>query len=78
MSDVLMCDLDEMVLITSLSTEQSVRSAGIVGAEVVMIANDKTVSDGMIELAKDQEVALFCIRFPKYEACVRLGRLLGA
>ena len=78
MSDVLMSDLEDMVLITSLSTEQAIRSAGIVGADVIVIANDKTVTDGMIELAKDQDVALFCTRFPKYETCVRLGRLLGA
>ena len=78
MSDVLMCDRDEMVLITSLSTEQSIRSAGIVGADAVVIANDKTVTAGMAELAEDQGVALFLTRFPKYESCVRLGQLLEA
>lgn len=76
MSDVLMSDRDELLLITSLSTEQSIRSAGIVGSEVVVIANNKTVTEGMIELAKDQDVALFCTRYPKYEACVRLGRIM--
>ena len=76
MSDVLMSDRDELLLVTSLSTEQSIRSAGIVGCEAVIIANNKTVTDGMIELAEDQGIALFCTRFPKYESCVRLGRLL--
>jgi len=76
MSDVLMSDRDEMLLVTSLSTEQSVRSASIVGSEALVIANSKTVTDGMIELAQDQGVALFATRFPKYESCVRLGRLL--
>ena len=76
MSDVLMSDRDEMLLITSLSTEQSIRSAGIVGSETIIIANHKTVTEGMIELAKDQEIALLCTKFPKYESCVRLGRLL--
>ncbi|VGO16595.1 hypothetical protein PDESU_05186 [Pontiella desulfatans] len=76
MSDVLMSDRDELLLMTSLSTEQSIRSAGIVGSEAVIIANNKTVTEGMIELAKDQEVALLCTRFPKYESCVRLGRIM--
>ena len=76
MSDVLMSDRDEMLLITSLSTEQSIRSAGIVGAEAIIIANHKTVTEGMIELAKDQDIALLCTTFPKYESCVRLGRIL--
>ena len=36
MSDVLMSDRDEMLLITSLSTEQSIRSASIVGADAIL------------------------------------------
>lgn len=76
MSDVLMSDRDELLLVTSLSTEQSIRSAGIVGSEAVVIANGKTVTEGMVELAKDQGIALFCTRFPKYESCVRLGRIM--
>jgi hypothetical protein len=76
MSDVLMSDRDDMLLITSLSTEQSIRSAGIVGSEAVIIANNKTVTEGMVELAREQDIALFCTRFPKYESCVRLGRLM--
>lgn len=76
MSDVLMSDREEMLMITSLSTEQSIRSAGIVGSEAIVIANNKTVTEGMIELAKDQDIALFCTRHPKYESCVRLGRIM--
>ena len=76
MSDVLMSDREEMLLITSLSTEQSVRSATIVAAEAIVVANNKTVTDGMIELAKEQGIALFCTALPKYESCVRLGRIM--
>lgn len=78
MSDVLMCDRDEMLLVTSLSTEQSVRSAGIVGSEAMIIANNKTVTPGMIDLAKDQDLALLSCSLPKYELSVRLGRILDA
>ncbi|MEI6891846.1 MAG: hypothetical protein V5783_06715 [Pontiella sp.] len=76
MSDVLMSDRDELLLITSLSTEQSIRSASIVGSEAVVVANNKTVTEGMIELAQDQGIALFCTRHPKYETCIELGRLM--
>lgn len=76
MSDVLMSDRDELLLITSLSTEQSIRSAGIVGSEAIVIANNKTVTEGMITLAKDQDIALLCTRHPKYESCVQLGRIM--
>ena len=76
MSDVLMSDRDDMLLITSLSTEQSIRSASIVGSEAVVITNNKTVTDGMVDLAREQGIALFSTRYPKYESCVRLGRIL--
>lgn len=76
MSDVLMSDRDEMMLISSLSTEQSIRSAGIVGAVAVVVANNKTVTDGMVALAKEQGIALFRTKFPKYESCVRVGRIM--
>jgi len=75
MSDVLMSDRDEMLVVTSLSTEQSVRAAGIVGAEAVLIANNKTVSDGMVALAKELEVVLLRTRFPKYETCLKIGKI---
>ncbi len=76
MSDVLMSDRDNLLLVTSLSTEQSIRSAGIVGSEAVVVANRKTVTEGMIELAKDQEITLLCTDLPKDETCVRLGRIM--
>ncbi len=76
MSDVLMSDRDDMLLITSLSTEQSIRSADMVGAEAVVIANQKTVTEGMIELAKEQGIALLRTPLPKYESCIRLGKLM--
>ena len=76
MSDVLMSDRDGMLVITSLSTEQSIRSVGIVGSEAVVIANSKTVTDGMIALAKEMDITLLCTSFPKYESCVRLGQIM--
>ncbi len=76
MSDVLMSDRDDMLLITSLSTEQSIRSAGIVGSEAVIIANNKSVTDGMIELAEDQEITLLTTTLPKFESCIRIGMIM--
>lgn len=76
MSDVLMSDRDEMLIITSLSTEQSVRSAGIVGSEAVVITNNKTVAPGMVELAEELGIALLRTRFPKFESCLKIGSLM--
>ena len=78
MSDVLMSDRDHMLLVTSLSTEQSIRSADMVGAAAVVIANHKTVTQGMIELAQDQGLVLLCTKLPKFESCIRIGRIMEA
>ena len=78
MSDVLMSDRDEMLLVTSLSTEQSIRSADMVGAEAVLIANNKTVTSGMIELSRAQGIALLRTRLPKYESCIRISEIMDA
>lgn len=76
MSDILMSDLDNILIVTSLSTEQSIRSAGMVNSEAVVITNNKAVTDGMVVLAEELEIALFCVNFPTYETCVRLGRIM--
>ena len=76
MSDVLMSDRDDMLLITSLSTEQSIRSADMVGAAAVLVANNKTVTEGMVKLAQEQNIALLCTPLPKYESCIRIGSIM--
>jgi len=78
MSDVLMSDRDDMLLVTSLSTEQSIRSADMVGAAAVVVANNKTVTEGMVELAQEQGIALLRTHLPKYESCIRIGGIMEA
>ena len=76
MSDVLMSDREDMLIITSLSTEQSIRSAGIVDSVVVVVANGKRVSPGMVALAEELGIALLCTPFPKFESCLKVGQLM--
>ena len=40
MSDVLVCDYEDAVMVTSLASEQSVRTADIVGARGIILVND--------------------------------------
>ena len=42
MSDVLTMDLERPLLLTSLATEQALRTAHVVGAVAVLVANSKT------------------------------------
>ena len=76
MSDVLTVDAEKILLLTSLATEQSVRTAHILGAAGVVIANGKAVPAGMKKLAEELDVTLAKTRLAKFEACVRIGKLM--
>ena len=76
LSDVLMCDLDNLLLITSLTTEQVIRSAGIIGITAVVVTNNKKVSEGMIQLAQEQDIVLMETPYPTFETCLKVGRVI--
>ena len=76
LSDVLMCELENLLLITSLTTEQVIRSAGIIGITAVVVTNNKAVTKGMIKLAEEQDIVILQTRFPTYETCLKVGRVM--
>ncbi|MFP4417120.1 MAG: hypothetical protein ACOC41_06620 [Chitinivibrionales bacterium] len=76
MSDVLAVEDDQLLLVTSLASDQALRTADIVGANAVLIVNGKPVHEKMITLAKEFDIPLLGTALPKFEACVRLGKLL--
>ncbi len=77
MSDVLAVEDDHLLLITSLASDQALRTADIVGAKAVLIVNKKPVHQKMIALAKEFDIPLLGTPLPKFEACVQLGKLLN-
>ena len=77
MSDVLVTDYDDLILVTSLSTEQTVRTADIVGARGILLVNDKIPQPAMKELAVQQDITVLSTPLSMFEACVSLGRLLA-
>lgn len=76
MSDVLVADFEDIVMVTSLASEQTVRTADIVGARGVVLVNDKTPQASMKALAEQQDLTVLSTPLTMYEACVALGRLL--
>lgn len=76
MSDVLMMDVEHPLLVTSLASDQSLRTANVVGAQAVVIVNDKIPPAGMATLAKELGIPLAASPLRKYEACVALGNAL--
>ena len=78
MSDVLLVDADDMLLITSLASDQVLRTAQIVGAMGVVVANGKPLPSTMVDVARSLGVPLITAPHPKYECCVRLHLALAA
>ena len=70
MSDVLLVDEDDMLLLTSLASDQVLRTAQIVGAVGVIVVNGKPLPSSMVNVANDLRMTLATSRLPKYEACV--------
>lgn len=76
MSDVLVSVDADYLLVTSLATEQSIRTADIVCAAAVLLVNDKLPSRAMKELAQASGITLLATPLPMFEACNSLGSLL--
>lgn len=77
MSDVLVVEKEHLLLVTSLTTEQVIRTADIVGAHGVLITNGKQPLDKSIQLASQLGIPLLRTRHSTFEACVQLGHLLN-
>ena len=72
MSDVLLVDADDILLLTSLASDQAIRTAHIVGAMGVVVHNAKPLSETMLKVAADLGVPLVSSPLSKYDACVRM------
>lgn len=77
MSDVLMTDEDRPLLVTSLVSDQSIRTAHVVGAVGVLIVNGKTPPPEMVRLAETLHIPLARTALSKFRASVALGKALG-
>jgi len=78
MSDILVTDYDDAVILTSLASEQAVRTADMISARGIILVNDKIPQPSMKALAIQQGITLLSTPMPMFEACVALGGLLGA
>ena len=76
MSDVLVTDNDEVLLVTSLPSDQVARTADMVGACGVVLVNGKTPQPALVELSTELNLALICSPLPTFEASCRLGERL--
>ena len=76
MSDVLMVDEEDMLLLTSLASDQVLRTAQIVGAVGVVVVNGKPLPSSMVNVAHDLRMTLATSPMAKYDACVAVYEAL--
>ena len=77
-SDILVSEGDNQILLTSLTSPQVVRTAALVGAVAIVLVHRRQASPGLEAAAREQGIPLFRSSIAKYDACVRLGHLREA
>jgi hypothetical protein len=75
-SDILMADGEQILLVTSLLSDQVLRTADVIGAAAVILVNRKHIPAALGKAAARQGLPLFQTPRPKFEACVLLGRIM--
>lgn len=76
MSEVLVYDRENLLLVTSLNSDQVLRTANMVDALGVLLVNSKIPSERMISLAGELGVALLSTPESMFDTCAALHSLL--
>jgi len=74
MSDVLVTDHDQILLVTSLPSDQVARTADMVGACGVVLVNGKNPQPSLIDLCAQLDLTLIRSPLGSFEASWRLGQ----
>lgn len=77
MSEVLIGDEENRILVTGLTTDQVVRTADIVEACGIILINGKKPQASMKELAIESDLTLISAKNNMFDTCIELGKLLG-
>lgn len=73
MSDVLVTEHDDFLLVTSLTSEQVVRTADIVDARAILLSNGKRPQPAMYNLASQQGLPVLSSPLPTFDICRMLA-----
>lgn len=76
MSDVLVVDKPDLLIVSSLASDQVIRTADIVCASCVVIVNGKNLGSNMIERAKELDITLLRTQHTTFDTCIKINELL--
>lgn len=74
MSEVLVEDRDDLVLITALCSGQVARTADITGVRAVVLVNSKSPQPELLRLCKEMEISLLRTSLSAFKCCYLLGK----
>lgn len=74
-SDILVSEGEDQLLLTSLTSPQVVRTAALIGAVAVVLVHRRQTPDVLKVAATEQDMPLFRSAMTKYDACIKLGHL---
>ena len=69
-------DGEDMLLLTSLASDQAIRTANIVGAMCVVVHNAKPLPQTMCQVADTLGIPLISSPLSKYDSCIRIHAFL--
>lgn len=75
MSNVMLGNVDDSILITSLVNPQVIRASEMMNISSIIITGGKAVTDTMIELAQNRNIALASTDLPTFTVCGKLHNL---
>ncbi len=75
MSNVMLENVDDSILITSLVNPQVIRASEMMNISSIIITSGKPVTETMIELAQNRNIALAGTEMPTFTVCGKLHNL---
>lgn len=75
MSNVMLGNVDDSILITSLVNPQVIRASEMMNISAIIITGDKPVKEAMIELAQNRNIALATTGLSTFTVCGKLHNL---
>jgi predicted transcriptional regulator len=73
MSDVLVTEHDDFLIVTSLASEQVVRTADIVDARAILLANGKQPQPALKTLADEHGIPVLTTNLSTFDVCRALA-----
>ncbi len=77
MADLLVSQARECLLVTGLATEQTIRTADLLGCVAVLLVNEKLPSLEMKKLAEELNMPLLATALPMFETCAEIHTFLN-